>query len=281
MKVSDLGGVFKFFESVDELPDDLKLIYESFIADPDAELKLDRDPEYYGPIIADYYRKNRYNKVDYTREILDVTKFDHFESVKFAHKRHPTKMLQTNIDYININLDAEDYNMNDVDINISKINAMLKCNVFEYELLRLALFQYRFNDAEYIISLYPKCLEKDKSAINERLYYKFQVFDSKYGTSITDYINILQFLVDHNFDISKEINYGIDYAIRNSVELTKFFFQNMSNEFRIEFLYFAIIQSSDSVFELIKNEGYYNDIEPHRMQMLFDARSCSYSIRHQ
>lgn len=286
MKVSDLGGVFKFFDEPSELPEDLKLIYESFIADPDAELKLDRDPEYYGPIIADYYRKNNasnHNKRiynDYTKISINVTMFDHFESVKFAHKRHPNKMLHTSIDYININLDIEDYNVNDIDINISKINAMLKCNVFEYELLRLALFRCRFKDVEHIICLYPNCLEEYKSKINEQLYWNFQVLDLNYNCSIKNYIDILQFLVDHKYDISKEIDYRIHYAICNSVELTRFFFQNMSNEFRIEFLYFAIMQSSDSVFELIKNENYYKDVEPHTMQMLYDARSCCGSLRH-
>jgi hypothetical protein len=286
MNVSDLGGVFKFFSKPEELPENLKVIYDAFIADPDADLKLDRDSEYYGPIIADYHRKNsdKQNKHilnNYTGDVLRADDFKHFESIKFLHNRYPDKMIHTYMDYIDINLDKADYDANDVDINITKIKAMLKCNVFKHHIFNLALFQSRFSDAEFLIRDYPNHWKTYKSKIREQLYYYFQfAISNSRKRSIKSYISILQFLKDHGYDITTQINEGIDYATGHNVELSKFFFENMTDEFRIYYAFWAIMYSNDDVFELIKTQNYYKDMEPRKMQILYDGRERCTSMRH-
>ncbi len=281
MNVSDLGGVFKFFSKPEELPENLKVIYDSFTTDPDADLKLDRDPEYYGPIIADYHRKNndKQNKHilnNYTGDVLRAEDFKHFESIKFLHNRYPDKMIHTYMDYIDINLDKADYDANDIDINITKIKAMLKCNIFKHHIFNLALFKCRFSDVEFLIRDYPNHWETYKSKIEEQLYYYFQfAISSSLGRSIKSYISILQFLKYRGYNITTMINDKIDYAILNSVELSKFFFENMTDTFRSEYAYWAVADSSDEVYNLILTEGYYKDLHPQRFETFHNRRKSN------
>ena len=278
MNVSDLGGVFKSFSGPEELPENLRVIYDAFIADPDADLKLDKDPEYYGPIIADYHRKNsdKWNKHiwnDYTKDFLRADKFQNFESIKFLHNRYPDKIISTWMDYADITLDEDVPNAN---LNTSKIRAMLNCNVCEYPIFNCALLNCRFDDMEFLIKECPDIWETYKSEIAEKLHYLLHGILNHYNDmSVKSYISILQFLKDHGYDITSQIDHNIDCAIRNNLELSKFFFENMTPEFRLEYAFWAISQSSNEVYELIQKEGYYKDLHPKTFQMLNNLRKVN------
>lgn len=56
----DLGGVFTFVKSKDELSPEITNIYDKFVQDPESELKLIHPIEYYGPVIQDYINKRKY-----------------------------------------------------------------------------------------------------------------------------------------------------------------------------------------------------------------------------
>jgi hypothetical protein len=184
--------------------------------------------------------------------------------------------LKVGLYYTEIVLDNSDYDVNDVDMNITKIKAMIKCNVLRFPIFNCALFGCYFDDMEFLISTYPEIWEAYKSEIDEGLHYYFDGAVNNYNKgTIKSYISILQFLKRHKYDISTQIEHRIYYAIHKLVELSKFFFENMTDTFRSEYAYWAIADSSDEVYNLILTEGYYKDLHPQKFETFHNLRKSN------
>lgn len=70
-----LGGVFAMHENLGEMSPDLLEIYNTFTTDPEADLKLEKEPEWYGPVISDYQVKKSkpYVNLGWITDPLTVT----------------------------------------------------------------------------------------------------------------------------------------------------------------------------------------------------------------
>lgn len=79
-----LGGVFAMYEKEDELSPELSEIYNTFIKNPEADLKLQKDVEWYGPVISDY--QNKKNK-----PYMNLGWITDYLTIKHYVKIHPEK----------------------------------------------------------------------------------------------------------------------------------------------------------------------------------------------
>lgn len=243
MDISQLGGIFKLIGSYEQLSEKLKTIYDQFTSDTCSKLKLDFHPEYYGPVISDYYR-NRKTKYQTLLWITDPL------TLRFYHKKNPNiNLFEMALNLGDFELAAQQYPhsyniiKNHIDVK-QKIDVLLELKESMDKIFEKSVMSHDLSAIKYCVQkgfIINNRLTRVFNHVIENGYLDVIQYFEEYNIAINsyDYLSVIACIQNKQKHVFEYLyNKAKSYPIPNIYGITYEYFNNLIDNL-ITFLYEA------------------------------------------